>query len=84
MKFCFDFSARKSVRHGCSSRPQGDQNWQKRPNLQPGSLGPPVHLLYPLHLHGCRQQILELCPLNSLLQVIFIEREILSISAVQW
>ena len=76
MIFCFDFSARKSERDGCSCRPQGDQNWQECPDLQPGSLRPPVHSLYPLHLHGCCQQILELCPLNPLLQVILKEREI--------
>ena len=69
MRFCVDFSARKSERDGSSHVPQGEQDCQERPDLQPGTLRPTLHTLNPLHLHGCCQQILELCSINSLLPV---------------
>ena len=69
MRFCVDFSARKSKRDGSCHLPQGEQDCQERPDLQPGPLRPPLHTLNPLHFHGCCQQILELCPLNPLLPV---------------
>ena len=69
MVFYFHVSAWKPERDGSCSLPQGDQDRQERPYLQPGSLRLPVHSLNSLHLHGCRQQILELCPISALLQV---------------